>query len=466
MTNLRTQLSWSVATLLALAACGDSGSGGAGPSGGGGAGGSDIFCGDLFVDPDLGEECDDGNTDDEDECLSDCTLPKCGDGVVRIGSEDCDDGNADDTDACVSGCVAASCGDGFVQAGVEDCDDNNTVDGDACSSTCTAGVGCGNNIVEADEECDDGNTNDFDACTTACTTAYCGDGFAQAGEEECDDGNTVDDDACSNGCVVNVPDTFQCPGIAVSLAAGGDVTLGGNTADSMPSYEGSCGGGDAPEYVFAVTTEDDGVLTLDLLAVNDDLDPILHVRDECDAAGAELACSDVTFAGGNESVTFQATAGSTYYVFADGWNTTTGEFLVGATLLGGAAGDDCPGVNIPLGGFNDTYTATGNTSVAEDDQTGTGDCDWDANEIVYRVTPPETGKLVVALAPSATFDAALYIRTNCGSAASQIACSDVPGESELELITQPVSAGVTYYVFVDGYTAQSGQYSVDFTLIP
>ncbi len=459
-------MGWAVA-IMCFAACGDAGAGGSGAtsSGGGGAGGADIYCGDAFVDPDLGEECDDGNADDDDECLNGCTLPKCGDGVLRAGSEDCDDGNADDTDACVSGCVAAACGDGFLQAGVEDCDDNNTVDGDACSATCTAGVGCGNNMVEAGEECDDGNTDDFDACTSACTSAICGDGFAQSGTEECDDGNVTDDDACSNGCTVNIPDNFQCLGISASLTAGGDVTLGGNTVDSMPSYEGSCGGADAPEYVFAITTEDEGVLTLDMLAVNSDLDPVLYVRDECEG-GTELACSDIGFAGGNESVTFQATAGTTYYVFADGYATSTGEFLLGATLLGGAAGDDCPGVNVPLGDFNETYTVSGNTDVATDDHTGTGDCDWDAKEIVYRVTPPNNGKLVVALAPSMNFDAALYIRTNCASAASQIACSDAIGAEELELITQPVSAGVTYYVFVDGFTDQSGPYSVDFTMIP
>lgn len=456
----------SLAGLLVVLAsgCGDAGSGGGTTNGGGGQGGADVFCGDAFVDPDLGEECDDGNNDDTDDCLGNCTLAKCGDGVVRFGSEDCDDGNADDTDACVSTCVAATCGDGFVQAGVEDCDDGNTMDGDACSSTCTAGVGCGNNIVDDGEECDDGNTSDNDACTTACLDAVCGDGFAQTGVEECDDANAIDDDACSNDCVVNLPATFECPGIAATVAAGGDVTLGGNTAEATPNYEGSCGGGDAPEFVFAITTEAAGVLTLDLLAVNDDLDPILYVREECEG-GPELACADVSFAGGVESVTFEATAGTTYYVFADGWSTTTGEFLLGATLLGGAAGDDCPGVNIPLSGFNDTYTVNGNTSVANADHTGTGDCAWGGTkEIVYRVTPPETGKLVVALAPM--FDAALYMRTNCSNPASQIACSDVPESGELELINQPVTAGVTYYVFVDGYTDEAGQYSVDFTLIP
>lgn len=64
-------------------------------------------------------------------------LPRaaCGNGVLEIG-EQCDDGNTDNTDACLNTCVNASCGDGFVQSGVEECDDGNLIDGDGCSSTC------------------------------------------------------------------------------------------------------------------------------------------------------------------------------------------------------------------------------------------------------------------------------------------------------------------------------------------
>ena len=53
------------------------------------------------------EECDDGNTADNDACRNDCTPARCGDGIIQAGVEECDDGNADDTDACLSSCVEA-----------------------------------------------------------------------------------------------------------------------------------------------------------------------------------------------------------------------------------------------------------------------------------------------------------------------------------------------------------------------
>jgi cysteine-rich repeat protein len=51
-----------------------------------------------------GEECDDGNKDDSDDCLSNCRLAYCGDGKLHIGVEECDDGNQDDNDACSITC--------------------------------------------------------------------------------------------------------------------------------------------------------------------------------------------------------------------------------------------------------------------------------------------------------------------------------------------------------------------------
>ena len=56
----------------------------------------------------LGEQCDDGNTENEDHCRNDCTWPRCGDGIVDqppFGSEQCDDGNmVDHEDECRNNC--------------------------------------------------------------------------------------------------------------------------------------------------------------------------------------------------------------------------------------------------------------------------------------------------------------------------------------------------------------------------
>ena len=159
--------------------------------------GAQFICGDGVKDP--GEPCDDGNVDNTDGCLSDCTLAICGDGYVQAGFEQCDDGNDDPEDSCVAGCYVASCGDGFTYAGVEACDDGNKTAGDGCDLACEIETAmCGNGVVEGDETCDDANPDNTDSCLDTCVTYACGDGWTHAVLEECDDANPDDTDDCVN----------------------------------------------------------------------------------------------------------------------------------------------------------------------------------------------------------------------------------------------------------------------------
>ena len=184
-------------------------------------------CGDGQQDP--GEDCDDGNDQDDDACVADCLLAACGDGHVHVGHEACDDGNDLDDDACSNDCTLASCGDGEVQPG-ETCDDGNASNQDACPGTCQAAA-CGDGFVQlgveacddevasaqcdadcslpecgdklvnsaAAEACDDGE--ETATCDADCSLPECGDGtLSLLAGEECDDGNLSDLDDCSSEC--------------------------------------------------------------------------------------------------------------------------------------------------------------------------------------------------------------------------------------------------------------------------
>jgi cysteine-rich repeat protein len=67
----------------------------------------------------------------------------CGDGLIEA-TEQCDDANGIDEDDCLSSCEIPSCGDGIVYAGVEQCDDAGNADGDGCSAGCEVEVDAGN----------------------------------------------------------------------------------------------------------------------------------------------------------------------------------------------------------------------------------------------------------------------------------------------------------------------------------
>ncbi len=150
--------------------------------------------------PDTGEQCDDGNSDNTDACLTDCTDASCGDGFTWVGQEQCDNGsgNSDNApNACRTNCQNPSCGDGVTDTG-ETCDDGGTVNGDGCDQNCQLESVCGNNVVEGVEECDDGPANSDtapDTCRENCKNPYCGDSVIDSGET-CDDGNVDSSDAC------------------------------------------------------------------------------------------------------------------------------------------------------------------------------------------------------------------------------------------------------------------------------
>ncbi len=53
---------------------------------------------------DRGEECDDGNTNDNDMCTNQCKAARCMDGIVNYTLEQCDDGNEVTNDYCDNQC--------------------------------------------------------------------------------------------------------------------------------------------------------------------------------------------------------------------------------------------------------------------------------------------------------------------------------------------------------------------------
>lgn len=160
-----------------------------------------LACGNRVVNGALGEECDDGNQNDQDRCTNECQIARCGDGLVYEGVEECDRGELNSDlipDRCRLDCSAARCGDGVIDTG-EECDDGNLIPTDGCNGQCILGR-CGDGVVDLGEECDDANDDANDFCTNACTIAQCGDGYIFPLLEDCDDGNQNDQDECLSNC--------------------------------------------------------------------------------------------------------------------------------------------------------------------------------------------------------------------------------------------------------------------------
>jgi hypothetical protein len=113
-------------------------------SGGSTSSGAEVSpeCGNGNLDP--GEECDDGDDNDEhNACTGLCTLNVCGDGMRYDGVEACDLGNANTNGVQCGSCAAGSCtlgphcGDGNLDIACgELCDLNETQNNLPCGPTC------------------------------------------------------------------------------------------------------------------------------------------------------------------------------------------------------------------------------------------------------------------------------------------------------------------------------------------
>ena len=95
----------------------------------------------------VGEECDDGNTDSTDDCTAQCTFPTCGDGIASAG-EECDEGDAGEIAGTCIRCKRPVCGDGATGA-TEECDDGNATANDGCTDCVLDPLFCGTDGILA-----------------------------------------------------------------------------------------------------------------------------------------------------------------------------------------------------------------------------------------------------------------------------------------------------------------------------
>ncbi len=188
-------------------------------------------CGDGYDDP--GEECDDGNTNDSDDCTAFCTVAVCGDGSLHdqgAGAEECDDANPNAGDGCDASCLVEAGYDctepGTACEDIDGCVVDPCLNGGACvdvpapgtGATCDcAGTGHQGAVCEVDvDECADmvdncdANatcTNTPGSFTCTCDSGYSGDGLTCADVDECAD---MTDNCDANATCANTPGSFTC----------------------------------------------------------------------------------------------------------------------------------------------------------------------------------------------------------------------------------------------------------------
>jgi cysteine-rich repeat protein len=118
--------------------------------------------------------------------------------------------------------------------------------------------------------------------------------------------------------------------------------------------------------------------------------------------------------------------------------------------------DTCPGPTIPL--TTAGFVVMGDTTGAANDA-GALPCGGAyTGDLVYEIFPSQDGTLTATL--NGSFQTLLYARSACpGTANETIACSAMTTPAT---ITMQVTAGKSYFVFVDGYglAAEEGPFTL------
>ena len=272
---------------------------------------------------------------------------------------------------------------------------------------------------------------------------------------------------------VTVPTNDTC-GTATVVGAlpwntSGDTTFATSdysfSSGTCPGKSGSAGSG-ARDVAYSFTPSTTGKYHIGLS--NQSFDSTLYLVTDC--ADEDNTCLGANDTSSSENLLVDLTAGTTYYIIVDGYDSYEyGSFDLVVETVTPPANDTCAGAtvvtSVPYTDAGATTFASGDYGYSSNSCPGnTSKAGNGSGDVVYAFTPSTTGSYTVSVSG---FDATLYIATDCGNIDSTcVAGVDDCGTSCTETITTSLTAGTTYYIFVDGWSNTSnttGSYTLDIT---
>lgn len=279
-------------------------------------------------------------------------------------------------------------------------------------------------------------------------------------EADCDDG--VDDDSdgdidCNDSDCANYP-VCSC---VVDGVVGCDNTItgdnfgGGETVQQFGCANFPTSG---PEAVYTFVPNEDGPVTITLSNMTADLD--LFVTTESSGSCEPNQCLELAATAGNETLTFDATAGETYAVVADGYQGAESAFTLSVDCPDPVGGGHCEAEQHLVCG-----EAMGGSNFGAENNVQEFSCaGWQTTgpEQVFLLETGADGPVTLDLS-GLTADLDLFVTTTAGDECDTGNCVGVSGNGNAspEHLEFQATAGVTYMVVVDGWDGATS----DFTLL-
>ena len=294
-------------------------------------------------------------------------------------------------------------------------------------------------------------------------------------------------------------------------------TFTGTTSGVSTLAAGCANSSTAPERVFEWTPTASGTAQVQTCGTGTSFDTVLYVHGGTCGTGAEVACNDDTI-GCNTGepndrhgsrVSFAVTAGQTYYIAVDGFSGKSGNFVLTVTPPSGPATTSTTSTSTSTSSSTSTAPPTTSTSTSTSTtappttststtlppnacfsptalpaeggsfsgatsgastQAGTCGVSGTAPENAFSWVAPRTGTAVFETCGATAYDTVLYARSGDCTGGPQVACNDDTsgcaaggGANRGSRLTLAVTAGQTYFVFVDGFSGNSGTYVLTVT---
>jgi hypothetical protein len=221
------------------------------------------------------------------------------------------------------------------------------------------------------------------------------------------------------------------------------------------TYAGTCGGAAAPEAIYKLQLD----VRSDVFVTTHGtgFDTVVYMRRGC--CGAEEACNDDADSRRTSVLSMRGVSAGTYYVFVDGANPgDDGDFTVDiyASASSGSPADTCGNPtrvsNIPISGntcnYQNDYDPQNGCIMAPPDTSGV--------DQVYYFVLDAAADVTFSTCNNTCIDTVLYIRDECATRTSQVACDDdscaasgscyIAANMVQSRVTTHVGAGVHYLV--------------------
>jgi hypothetical protein len=281
----------------------------------------------------------------------------------------------------------------------------------------------------------------------------------------------VQSTACPTpNCYTHTQNILSCSYLTESRR-NDDVNRGSSFIDSY----GSCATNETgPEIIYSFTPTTTGSYTATITGLTADLDLIVLAQTtagQCDATQPCVA-SSTTMGTSDETVTFSATAGKTYYIAVDGKAGAVSPYNItfSGTKTGG--GNACNGPTCTES-YNDLNCATAlSVNSANDYYTTSTVSTWGTTtscatnesgpESAHKFQPPADGDYTFELT-SLKADLDLIVieadaSGNCNAAATSCVGASTNTGTTPESLTVTLSKSKTYYIMVDGKNGATSPY--------